>query len=310
MPPFLRRYQPVEFSSPQDEIAFKRLTAGILGIAPIQVEDYIQSQHERSHLPLPPGGGFSQGHALVIGVAHYARVNNLPEAIQHDASDLKDVLTDAAICGYRPENVSLLLDDHATRQRITAALAALARQTEPDSTAVVYFSGHGYYQPGSAGQSCLLCHDSDPRDPTTVIQGEEMTAWLQAIQAGRLLVILDSCHSEGAGDPKGQELGTWKTGLPDRYYQQLAVGRGRVVLAACRQDEASWALKGMRNSLFTHYLLEALHGSARTLGDGYIRIFDIFRHVADLVPTRADQHPVFKASALQDDFPVALGYKH
>jgi hypothetical protein len=62
----------------------------------------------------------------------------------------------------------------------------------------------------------------------------------------------------------------------------------------------------MDNSLFTHYLLEALRGEGQTLGDGYVRVFDLFRHVADRVPTRMRQHPVFKATAMEEDFAVAL----
>ena len=62
----------------------------------------------------------------------------------------------------------------------------------------------------------------------------------------------------------------------------------------------------MRNSLFTHYLLEALRGGGKTLGDGYVRVFDVFRHVAERVPARADQHPIFKVAAMEEDFPIAL----
>src|SRR5919202_5129870 len=77
-------------------------------------------------------------------------------------------------------------------------------------------------------------------------------------------------------------------------------------MASSRPDEVSWQLKGMRNGLFTHYLLEALRGEGKTLGDGYVRVFDVFRHVADHVPTKANQHPIFKATALEADFPIAL----
>ena len=62
----------------------------------------------------------------------------------------------------------------------------------------------------------------------------------------------------------------------------------------------------MKNSLFTHYLLEALRGQGRTLGDGYVRVFDLFRYVADHVPAKANQHPIFKTTAMEEDFPVAL----
>ena len=54
--------------------------------------------------------------------------------------------------------------------------------------------------------------------------------------------------------------------------------------------------------------LEALRGEGQTSGDGVIRVFEIFNHVAQMVrlavPGR--QHPVFKASDLEDNFPVTL----
>ncbi len=58
----------------------------------------------------------------------------------------------------------------------------------------------------------------------------------------------------------------------------------------------------MRN----HYLLQALRGQCHTLGDGYVRVFDVFRYVADHVPTLASQHPIFKATAMEEDFAIAL----
>jgi uncharacterized caspase-like protein len=132
-----------------------------------------------------------------------------------------------------------------------------------------------------------------------------MTAMLQNIKSGRLLVMFDSCHSGGAGDPKGS-LPQFKRGLDEAYFEALAQGKGRVIMASSRPDEFSWKLSGMRNSLFTHYLLEALRGHVRILGDGYVRVFDVFRHVAEMVPTRANQHPIFKATALEEDFPIAI----
>jgi uncharacterized caspase-like protein len=128
---------------------------------------------------------------------------------------------------------------------------------------------------------------------------------LRDFKAGRLLVLFDSCHSGGAGDPKGA-LSQSKRGLSENYYEALAQGKGRVVIASSRPDELSWVLRGYNNSLFTHYLLEALRGKAKTLGDGYVRVFDIFRHVADHVPNKAMQHPIFKAAAMEEDFPIAL----
>jgi hypothetical protein len=307
LPRFLRLYESVEFRSLDDERAFRYLLSGILGIPPIEVEGFIETEKRKAHLSPTPSGTFERGRALVIGVANYPQVNPLPDTVLNDARDLNALLTDSIACGYLSDNVTQLLDNEATADSIRSALADFAARTGPDDTAVIFFSGHGAFDPaGGDTRQYILPYDCDPDDlPGTAIPGDEMTTLFNGIQAGRLLVLFDSCHSGGAGDPKGQ-LPQLKTGLSEGYYQALAQGRGRVVMASSRPDERSWALHGMNNSLFTHYLLEALRGQGKTLGDGYVRVFDVFRHVADLVPTRADQHPIFKAAAMEQDFPVAL----
>lgn len=316
LPRFLRLYEAVEFRSQDDEQAFKRLLAGILGIPPIQVEGYIQAEMSKEQLPLPPSGVFEQGHALVIGIANYPQVRPLPEIVLNDARAIHELLASSA-CGYPTANVRQLLDDRATANGIRTALARLASRVKPDDTVVVFFSGHGGYEEnGDETRQYLIPYDCDPNDLSgTAISGEEMTGLLRDINAGRLLVLFDSCHSGGAGDPKSL-LPQLKTGLSESYYEGLARGKGRVVIASSRPEEVSWALSGMDNSLFTYYLLEALRGQTTTLGDGYVHVFDIFRHVADHVPPRAaeikinggtaSQHPIFKATAMEEDFPVAL----
>jgi hypothetical protein len=329
LPPFLRRYEMVEFAGPDDETAFRRLLAGILGIPPVEVEGYIEAENARGRLARPPSGTFVGGHAVVVGVAGYPNVSPLPATVLDDARDLRGRLTDPATCGYPAEQVALLLDRQATCDGIRAALAKLAQAAGPDDTAVVFFSGHGARVSdlrglgdleglagrdlrglgnleGLLGREYLLPYDVDLFDlPRTAISGDEMTALLRQIRAGRLLVLFDSCHSGAAGEPKAA-VPMLKAGLSEDYYAGLAQGKGRVVIASCRADEVSWVLPGMRNSLFTHHLLEAFGGAARTLGDGYVRVFDVFRHVAERVPRRASQHPIFKAAGMEEDFPIAL----
>ena len=150
-------------------------------------------------------GTFEQGYALVIGVANCPRVNPLPETVLNDARDLRTLLTDPATCGYSLDHVVQLLDGEATGEGIRAALADLAACTSPDDTVVVFFSGHGAHDPtGGDSHEYILPYDCDPADLAgTAISGDEMTEMLREIQAGRLLVLFDSCHSGGAGDPKG-----------------------------------------------------------------------------------------------------------
>lgn len=307
LPPFLRRYEMVEFQQLDDENAFQRLLAGILGIPPVQVNQHIAAGHAAERQPVPPTGRFENGLALVVGVAEYVHLNSLTSTITNDALDLQARLTDPAACGYLESNVTLLLNQDATAQGLRNALSALASNARAADTVVIFFSGHGARVP-NAGEPLhyILPHDAALDDlARTAIGGDELTAQLQDIKSGRLLVLFDSCHSGGAGEPKGETTAPEMV-LSESYYETLAQGKGRVIIASSRADEVSWALDGMRNSLFTHFLLQALRGECRTLGDGYVRVFDVFRHLSDNVPTRAKQHPIFKAARMEQDFPIAL----
>lgn len=312
LPRFLRLYHPVQFSDPDDAHALRSLLAGILGIAPIEVEGFLSSQlvHGKQKFP-PPETSFAHGHALLIGVAHYPHIESHLPVVIDDVAALAALLTDPARGGYRPSQVTRLLDQDATRDGIAAAVGTLATRAGPDDTALVYFSGHGYHNPaGGDDQQYTLPYDAhlDNLD-ATAIRGDQMTAMLHNVKAGRLLVIFDSCHSGGAADPKTPT--DLKHGQSVDYYAGLAQGRGRVVMASSLPDEASLILRGASNSLFTTHLLAALRGAGPTLGDGYVRVFDLFRHVARHVPQQAqqinlNQTPIFKATALDDDFPIAL----
>jgi hypothetical protein len=204
----------------------------------------------------------------------------------------------------------MLLDNQATAARIRQEFKKLAKVTNDKDTVVVFFSGHGgRVEVGTQAGSYLIPFDCDAsRLEETAIGSTELTALLSDINAERLVVLLDACHSGGAGEVKAiaprPEI---KAGLDIPTYDALAQGVGRVIMASSRVDEVSLVLNGMENSLFTHYLLEGLKGTSPSRGDGLVRIFELFRYISEEVPKRApSQHPIFKAHSVENDFPVAL----
>ena len=256
-------------------------------------------------------GGLATGHAIVIGVANYRNAAPLPDAVLNDARDVAATLKSKAYCGYDDRNVHLLLDGDATLDRIRAVLAFVAQTSEPDDTVLIFFSGHGALLGDPTDPvSALLPVECDGRKlDTTSLSEAEFSSALQQLAVRRLLVLIDACHSAGAGNFKGSQAGDLTAlGYSEKSLVRLAQGTGRVLIASSRADEQSWVLPNARNSVFTSHLLDALHGRARTSGDGLIRVFEIFNHVAQLVkrdvPGR--QHPVFRASELEDNFPVVL----
>lgn len=257
---------------------------------------------------------FNQGRALVIGVADYKEVRRLPEAVLNDARDTADALKSPSYCGYPDANVTVLTDGQATLVGIRNALADLAANSTADSTVAIFFSGHGTrVGSGGAATSALVPNDCKRSDLAGTTLGEaELSAAIGAIKAPRVLVIIDACHAAGAATLKSDldevDDDGLDVGFDEKSLQQLASGTGRVIFASSRATEVSRVLRGERNSVFTTAMLAGLKGAAATAGDGTIRVFDLFNYVSEAVrqavPGR--QHPIFKASELEENFPLAL----
>jgi hypothetical protein len=253
---------------------------------------------------------YPKAHAVLIAVANYTGVKPLPEAVLNDARDVAAVLSAVDYCGYDPKHVTTLLDSQATLSSIRQSLTDLSAVCSREDSAFIFFSGHGArLKEGDTDTSFLLPVDCRYDNiPDTSLSEAEFSRALAAIPARRLVVVIDACHSGGAGSLKYVTSTEFTGALDEKVLQRLAEGTGRLIMASSRATETSLVLSGARNSLFTECLLEALRGNAQTHGDGLIRIFEIFNYVSEkvrkTVPGR--QHPIFKASDLEDNFPIAL----
>jgi len=233
---------------------------------------------------------------LAVGVGAYSALPAL-RCARADAEDL------AGILGAMPVAVHplTLLDAAATRAEILVGLAWLAA-AGPNDTAVITFSGHGMYT-GSAAYLCPI--DAVPaRIAETAIESAELTAALRRIRAARLLVLLDACHSGAIGDPRAT--GALRGGFPLKRMAGLVAGNGRVVLAASAPGQSAWELAGMRNGLFTHYVLEGLRGAAAR-SDRTVWVSDLFGYVSRQVQSHGLQTPY--QNAIGGDFVVGLAPK-
>lgn len=231
---------------------------------------------------------FTSGYALIIGVG-----GDLPNTVD-DAVGVADILKDSARCAYPPDQVHLLNGEQATVTNIRTAFETLAESTNPDSTVIIYFSGHGYRVTSPTGEFYyLLPYGYDlNRLYQTAISGAEFTDRLRAIPSRKLLVLLDCCHAGGVGEAKVPGLQLTKSPLPPEARSLLAEGSGRVLIASSREDELSFA--GKPYSAFTLALIEALCGVGVAKEDGYVRVADLALHAREVVPGRTGgrQHPI------------------
>lgn len=238
-------------------------------------------------------------HALIVGINNYTHITSLNRAT-NDAADLVATLRDGAI----PTNISLLTDVQATKQAILAGLEQLARQAKPGDTALFYMSGHGGRTGEDNNVSAYFCpvEASMLNLEQTCINSEELTTALRAIKAARLIVLLDTCYSGGIGSPRHNR-SKLSCGLTQHDITTLVEGQGRVILAASRPDEVAWELHGMRNGLFTHFLLAGLQGGA-VRADGTVWVSDLFSYVSREIRSHGRQHPY--QQAIGEDFVVIL----
>lgn len=256
---------------------------------------------------------FSDGHALIIGVGA-----DLPTTVQ-DANALNDVLVDPSRATYPSNQVDLLTEAKANRQGVLDAFDRLIGRVEynSDATVIIYFSGHGgrIERPDKPPEHFLVPYGYDPsRRADTAISGLEFTQKIEAIQARKLVVLLDCCHAGGVPALKEPGETFVKSPMPPALLNVLASGSGRVVVASSHEEEYSYA--GTPYSVFTTCLLEALEGKGAVNQDGFARILDVLIYLFKHVPERASgpQHPfVKKVLDLGDNFPLcyyAGGSKH
>ncbi len=290
----------------------------------LQLETFLQQKEYgpfySSTQPVPAaktasGEGFPHGYAVIVGVAAYSDTRlRLSEAIVKDAMDMHTTLRDDNYCGYANNHVLLRYDAQATAETIRKDLQWLAQVTATDenATALFYFSGHGgRIEIDGEVTHYLLPVDCDLNNlDGTAITGTELAPLLHNIRAPRLLALFDSCYSGGMDEikgPSGKESTLKYRQEKEEDYQQLAQGQGRVIIASSSPTESSRSSSALNNSLFTHYLLKGLRGedAALSLGDGLIRINQLFSYVEGQVPKDRPQHPVMTAHAA-GNFPVAL----
>jgi hypothetical protein len=240
--------------------------------------------------------------ALSVGIGAYVELQNL-RCPPNDAKDIVAVLQS----GSEQTHVKLITDKEATKSSIIAELKWLSSNAGPDDTAILYFSGHGGRQSVSANDQAFLCpvNASPLERDVTCISSQELNHWLSAIKSERLIVLLDTCYSGGMREARHRHAFV-SAGLGKEDVNSMLDGSGRVILAASRPDQPAWELHGMRNGLFTHYVLRALRGEvART--DGSIWVSDVFSFVSRGVRQHGCQSP-FQRS-VGEDFMV-LQQKH
>jgi len=214
--------------------------------------------------------------ALVIGINAYP-IYPLDFAV-NDANAMAEVLNKAF--KFPVENITVLLDAEATKQKIMQTFLKYAHNPElgADDRIIVFFAGHGFTKPGNRGEvGYLFPIDGNTADLNTLIRWDELTRNAELIPAKHILFVMDACYG-------GLAITRFLPPGSMRFMRDMLQRFTRQVLTAGKADETVSDGGGPRagHSIFTGHLLNALEGAAAS-ADGIVTANNVMAYVYDRV---------------------------
>lgn len=232
-------------------------------------------------------------YAVVIGVGRYPDLPQL-KYTDDDAYQLYAFLKSPE-GGAVPDNqVRVLIDEAANRENIIKTLKTTFSQADANDVILLYFAGHGingYYLP----------YDSDGYKNR--ISYDEIKRVLESSSAKHKLCIADACYSGSLLAQRsayGESL--------DLFYSTFEKTRGGTAfLLSSKQEEISLESSGMRQGIFSHYLINGLKGACDKNGDRIITIRELYDYIyANVRKASANAQSPVIAGNYDNNMPVGV----
>ncbi len=186
--------------------------------------------------------------AVFVGINKHTDPS-IPElsGARRDATALWAMFTDT-IQGL---TAHLLVDEAATYENIQQAILGTLASAAEDDVIVMSFAGHG------SPDGRLIAYDTIGTDLTnTAMPMANLAEAFRTTKARTVLCILDCCFS-GQAPARVIETGA----RPRNAFAFTGIyGEGRILLAACAENEAAWEQPGTGHGLLTYAIMQALHG--------------------------------------------------
>ncbi len=243
--------------------------------------------------------------ALIIGISKYDNLQQL-DFCSNDGNDIYNTLKSL---GYNlSENNRLIGKISWNKMRDSIYDFFTDKNIKPDDMLVFYYSGHGV--PDEDGDVYFSTSEIDPDVPNRRGFGfGELTKMMQKCISTKIVCILDCCYSGSAKISKGHEEDAVRLGIAalDKESRSLSNGEGRCILAASQALQEAYGLEEESHSIFTHYLLQGLGGSAKDAieTNGNVTVDSLSRYVYNTMMSlspdkRPKQKPIKKVEASGD----------
>jgi hypothetical protein len=237
-------------------------------------------------------------YAVVVGVSSYDHMPTL-KYTDDDAYRVYAFLRSPKGGALENDQISILIDEAATKLQIMDAMRNTFAKAGPDDLILLYFSGHGL-------NGAFLPIDFDGYNNR--LDHETIKSLLDESEAKYKICIADACHS---GSLLAMKSGSSKSIL-ESYYKSLAQAKeGTALIMSSKSQETSLESQGLRQGVFSHYLIKGLEGAADSgVKDNIITISELFNFVYQNVKeyTGKRQTPVIEGD-YDPNMPVsAIGF--
>lgn len=224
--------------------------------------------------------------ALVVGVAHYNHMEML-RYTDDDAYRMAMFLKSPEGGALPEEQIALLIDEDAVHDNIISAMQAMFARADSNDIVLFYFSGHGV-------EGAFVPYDYDGIH--NLLSHIDVRDMMERSAAKFKVCIADACHSGGLEAFAARGVAT-ADDVIDRYYAAFdQAENSTVLLLSSQSEEKSLESSGMRQGIFSHFLIRALKGEADYNNDKIVDISELFNfvyhHVRDY--THQYQTPIIK----------------
>jgi uncharacterized caspase-like protein len=232
--------------------------------------------------------------AVVVGVASYDHMPVL-RYTDDDAYRFYAFLKSLEGGALPDDQVRILIDEEATRENVLVTLNEVFTMASPDDLVLFYFSGHGL-------NGSFLPIDFDGFN--NKIGHDEIAALFNKCRARFKLCIADACHSGSLIAMRSAE----PEPMLVQYYQSLSKSiSGTALIMSSKADETSLESSGLRQGVFSHFLIRGLKGEADANQDKQVSVGELFDFINTKVReyTGNRQSPVIKGT-YDPKMPVAV----
>lgn len=261
-----------EGEKPKENRAFKTSTLHNFDVSYLLGSGGVE---EFGDLTVSEGG---KNYLMIIAIDKYKHWKSLANAVK-DARDLKAVLKEKY--GFIDENIFEYLNEEASPENIRDAFESLKAKATPQDNLLIYYSGHGSYDPSfDLGYWVPSNGRLGGNATSTYVPNDHIRNYVKALDFRHIFLIADACFS---GSLFATEAGK-RGGNEEEVKESL---KSRWGLSSGNLEEVSDGEKG-KNSPFATALINYLKSNLKDR----LRASEIIEYVKAQVTANTQQTPI------------------